>query len=282
MSTISSPSPPSESRLPAMHVPIGEAIRRYAVAALLPVVLLAGLGVAYGLRRAPVYTATAENVVRALSPSVGQLPGAIQAARELAASESRLIDSDGIAEPLARQLDTTTGYVVGNISATPVPDSTVIRIEAEGPSADDAITLANAAARRFAGYVNAQTARDEEGDTILADYRAASAAYQRELAAKQGIDRAGSAASPTERLQAIAALETARLRREALSAQYQTVIQSEGTAPVVKTFVVARTASSDRIPTAQLYGLAGAVAGLVVGAALASLLANRRTRRRAR
>lgn len=277
-----SSSPTSESRFLAVHVPIAEAMRRHAIVALLPVVLLAGLGVAYGLQRSPTYTATAENVVRALSPSAGQLPGAIQAAQELAASESRLIDSDGIAAPLARRLDTTTDYVVGHVSATPVPSSTVIRIEAEGPTADDAITLANEAARLFADYVNEQTERGAEGDTILADYRAASAAYQRELAVKQGIDRAGSAASPNERLRAIAALEAAKLRRDALSSQYQTVIQSEGSAPTVKTFVVARDAASDRLPTAQLYGLAGAVVGLVVGAALATLLANRRARTLAR
>ena len=278
MSTISSPSSPSESHLLSVHVPIGEAMRRYLLVVVLPMVLLAGLGTAYGLHRTPTYTATAENVVQALSPSVAQLPGAIQAAQDLASNQSRLIDSDGIAEPLARRLETTSSYVADNVSATPVPNSTVIRVEADGPSADDAIALANGAARAFADYVNEQTATQAEGDAILASYRAASAAYQRELAAKQGIDRAGAAASPTERLRSAAALDAAQLRRQALSAQYQTVIQSQGTAPTVKPFVIAHSASSDRVSTAEIYAVAGAVVGLLIGAALATLLANRRSR----
>jgi hypothetical protein len=262
-----------------VHVPVSEAMRRYALVVVLPALLLAGLGVAYGLHRSPTYSASAENVVQALSPSVAQLPGAIQAAQDLASNQSRLIDSDGIAGPLAQRLGTTSDYVAGHVSATPVPNSTVIRIDADGPSADDAIALANGAARAFAAYVNRQTTTDAEGDAILDGYREASAAYRRELVAKQGIDRAGAAASPTERLRAASALDAAQLRRQALSAQYQTVIQSQGTAPSVKPFVVAHTATSDRIPTAELYGFAGAIVGFVIGAALATLLANRRSRR---
>jgi hypothetical protein len=248
---------------------------------MLPVLVLAGLGVAAGLRRSPTYTATAENVVEALSPSVAQLPGAIQAAQDLASNQSRLIDSDAIAGPLARRFDTTSGYIESSVSATPVPDSTVIRIQADGPEASDAVRLANAAARTFADYVNEQTRTDEEGDEVLEQYREASAAYQRELAAKQGVDRAGDAASPTERLRAASALDAAQLRREALSAQYQTVVQSHGSAPTVKTFVVARDASSDRWTTLEIYVVLGVVVGFVIGAAFATLLANRRPRRTA-
>ncbi|HMJ01563.1 MAG TPA: hypothetical protein VK506_01405 [Conexibacter sp.] len=256
-------------------------MRRYWYLVALCVLLLAGLGIAYGLHRAPTYTATAENVVQVLTPSAAQLPGAVSAAQDLASSQARLIDSDGIAGPLARRLDTTIEYVTDNVSATPVPSSTVIRIEADGASEDDAVLLANAAARAFATYVNAQTRTDGEGDEVLAQYRAATNAYQRELAAQQGIERAGDAASPTERMRADAAVDAAQLRRQALSGQYQTVVQSRGTAPRVKTFVVARDASSDRVPTLQIAVFGGAVAGLLIGGGLATLLANRRSRRSA-
>ena len=97
MSTISPA--PNEPRLRGTHVPISEALRRYAPVVAVATLLLAGLGVAWGLYRTPVYTATSENVVRALSPSVAQLPGAIQAAQDLASNQSRLIDSDGITTP---------------------------------------------------------------------------------------------------------------------------------------------------------------------------------------
>jgi len=285
VSTISSPSaapsePPSLLQAPR-HVGIAEAMRRYWYVVALCVLLLAGLGVAWGLYRAPTYTATAENVVQVLTPSAAQLPGAVSAAQDLASSQARLIDSDGVAEPLARRLDTTIGYVTDNVTATPVPSSTVIRIEADGTSEADAVRLANAAAREFAVYVNEQTRSDAEGDDVLAQYRAATNAYQRERAALQGIERAGDAASPTERLRADAAVDAAQLRRQALSAQYQTVVQSRGTAPTVKTFVVARDAASDRMPTLQIAVLGGAVAGLLIGGALATLLANRRARRHA-
>lgn len=282
MSTISSPSTaPGEPHLLSSRVPIGDAMRRYALVVALPAVVLVGLGIAYGVQRSPTYTATAENVVQVLSPSVAQLPGAIQAAQDVASNQSRLIDSDGVAGPLAQRLETTSDYVTSHVSATPVPNSTVIRIAADATSADDAIELANAAARGFATYVNSQTKTDEEGEEVLTRYREASAAYQRELAAKQGVDRAGEAASPTARLRAASAVDAAQLRRQALSAQYQNVVQSHGSAPTVKTFVVARDASSDRVAKLQIYVFAGLIGGLLIGAALATLLANRRSRRTA-
>lgn len=282
MSTISSPpAAPSEPRLLAAppHVGIAEAMRRYWLVVALCVLLLAGLGVAYGLHRAPTYTATAENVVQVLTPSAAQLPGAVSAAQDLASSQARLIDSDGVAGPLARRLDTTVDYVTEHVSATPVPSSTVIRIEADGASEADAVLLANAAARGFASYVNEQTRTDAEGEDVLARYRAATNAYQRELAAQQGIERAGDAASPTDRLRVDTAVDAAQLRRQALSGQYLTVVQSRGTAPTIKTFVVARDAASDRVPTLEIAAFGGAVAGLLIGGALATLLANRRSRR---
>ena len=282
MSTINSPSTaPRDSRPVAARVPIGAAMRRYPLVVVLPMLLLAGLGVAAGLHRSPTYTATAENVVQAFSPSVAQLPGAIQAAQDLASNQSRLIDSDGVVGPLARRFDTTSGYVSAHVSATPIPESTVIRIEADALSQADAIALANAAARSFATYVNQQTRTGADGDDILEQYRAASAAYQREFAAKQGVDRAGEAASPAARLRVASGVDAALLRREALSAQYQAVISSQASAPTVKTFVAARSATSDRWRMLEIYVFAGAIAGLLIGAALATLLANRRSRRTA-
>jgi capsular polysaccharide biosynthesis protein len=255
------------------------AMRRHPLVVLLPVLLLAGLGVALGLQRQPTYTATAEDVVQALSPSVAQLPGAIQAAQDLASNQSRLIDSEGIAGPLARQLGTSAGVIENDLSATPVPNSTVIKIEAQSSRAGAAVALANAAAAQFARYVNAQVQDDATAGTVLKQYQAASAAYVRAVAAKQGVGRAGAPSSQTAVVQTTAAVDAAQVRKQALSAQYQSLVQSQATAPKVVPFVTARDVSSDRRSRLEIYVFAGVVGGLLIGAALAMLIANRRAGR---
>jgi hypothetical protein len=254
-------------------------MRRYPFVVLLPVLLLGGLGVAFGLHREPTYTATAQDVVQAFAPTISQLPGAIQAAQDLATNQSRLIDSADVIGPLARTMGSTPGSIERRLSATPVPNSTVIRIDAQSSSATGSVALANAAAKTFARYANAATQSDTQAEQVLKQFQLASAAYTRALLAKQSVQAADKTAASTALVDSTAAVDAAQLRRQALSAQYQSLVQSHGTAPKIETFVVARNATSDRSSGLQVYVFAGAVAGLLIGAAFATLLANRRSRR---
>ncbi len=255
-------------------------MRRHPLLVLLPVVLLAAAGIAVGLRTNPTYTATAQDVVQPLAPTVAQLPGAIQAAQDLASNESRLIDAAGVTGPLARQLGSSVGSIERRVSATPVPNSTVVKIDGESSTAQGAVSLTNAAARAFARYVNASSSQSEaEAETLLRQFRAASAEYVRTLSTKQRVLAAGKAAPAGAVIATTSAANAAQLRQQALSAQYQSLVQSQASAPRVTTFVVARTARSSRQAALQISGFGGGLAGLVIGAAFALLLANRRSRR---
>lgn len=268
---------PQDGHLSARpRVGAAEALRRYPLVVLIPVLLLAAAGVALALHRSQSYTATAQDVVQSLSPSVAQLPGALQAAQDLASNQSRLIGSAGITEPVARQLDTTPADVEDRLTATPVPDSTIVKIEAEGTSAGDAVALANAGAEAFADYVNGLLETDAGADAVLEDYKAASAAYQRAITAKHNIEDTDVPTSSVEYVRAVAAVDAARLRRDALSTQYQALVQSHASSPTVQQFALARGADSDRNSRLQIFVFAGIVGGLLIGIALATLLANRR------
>jgi hypothetical protein len=241
------------------------------------VLILPGVGVGLGLHRHATYTATAQVVVEPLAPSVVQLSGAVQAAEDLATNESRLIDSDGITAPLAQQFHTTGLHIANHLSATPVPNSTVIKITAESESSAGAITLANAAAERFSAYVSATLQNNTIANRLLKAYTAAALAYRRASDTQQRAHGKGS--SKQAALETGAAVDAAQIREQALSHQYEVLVQSHSTAPTVAPFVLASIATSDRSSKLQTYGFAGVLVGLLIGCALVTLLANRRLRR---
>ena len=279
MSTIETPpaAPPDSRPATTRRVTTGEALRRYPLVALLCVLILAGIGVGLGLHRHATYTATSQVVVEPLAPTVVQLSGAVQAAEDLATNESRLIDSDGITAPLAQQFNSTALHIANHLSATPVPNSTVIKIRAESESAAGAIALANAAAARFSAYVSAALQNSTIPNRVLKAYTAAALAYRRALDAQQRA--AGKRSSKSAQLQAGAVVDAAQIRQQALSQQYENLVQSHSTAPTVAPFVLTSTATSDRTSKLQTYVFAGVLAGLLIGCALVTFLANRRSRR---
>jgi hypothetical protein len=262
---------------PHARIGVGSAIRRYPLVILIPVVLLVGLGVAAGLRRGVTYSASAEIVVQPLAPNVTQLPGAIQSAEDLATNQSRLIGSDGITTPLAQQFKTTGEDIAARVSATPVPSSTIIKIEAEGDSPTAAVRLANAAAARFSKYANGQVQSSTDTHGTLQEYEDAATEFARAQATKERIDRATPTPPETTRARVSAAAATAQLQQNALAQQYESFVQGRGTAPSVHPFVTATSASSNRLSNLEIFVFAGLVGGLAIGAALVVLLANRRS-----
>lgn len=281
MSTTTDPAtaslPSANSARSHEQVGIGQAVRRHPFAILLPVVLLVALGAAAGLRRNVTYNATAEIVVQPLAPNVSQLPGAIQSAEDLATNQSRLIGSDGITGPLARRFRTTSEDIAARVAATPVPSSTIIKIEAEGDSAAAAVALANAAADQFSKYANEQVQSNTNTRGTLHEYEDAAAEFARTQATKEHIDRTVPTPSETIRARASASAATAEIQRNALAQQYESLIQGRGTAPSVHPFVSATSAIGSRLSNLEIYLFAALVGGLAIGAALAVLLANRRT-----
>jgi capsular polysaccharide biosynthesis protein len=262
---------------PVERVGLGEAIRRYPLALIVPVLVLMALGGLAALRKTPTYTATSQVVINEpLSPNAAAaLPGEIEAAQALAANDSRLIGANAITTPLAARFRTTSADIAQSLSATPIPMSSLIEITARRADADSAVGLANAAANRFSSYVTAQLQTDRQASDVLARYRAAALSYNSAVSALQQLKMRGSVPAGTLE-QASAVVAAAQLREQALSAQYESLVQAHSDAPTISTFLLADGASSNRATQLEIYVFAGAVAGLIVGAALAAALANRR------
>lgn len=254
-----------------------EAGLRHPGLVLLPLVLLVIAAVAFGLLRSPVYSSEARiNVGDADVPAFA-LQGVVIGNQTLAAGYARTI----VAEPVVRQAAQTSGLdpadVRSRLSASPIPGSTLIRVESEGTSEQEAVGLANDGAGALIGYV--RRLNRESGDSdVLARFRVAETAVQAALSEVQAQERRGR--PPTTLPQARLELKLARLEAQRLSNRYQSVGGDQDLRNLLQLVAPAARADSDFGSTLQRLLLVAVAAGLALGLSLALLKANRRLLRR--
>jgi uncharacterized protein involved in exopolysaccharide biosynthesis len=264
------------------------ALRRHWFLALLPVVLFVAGAVVLGVKRPPRFTTTANlSVGHIYVNNPAGIPSIVDATQSLAAVYSRAIHSD----PVIRQtrsilLKGHSGPVSGSLSATPLPDSPLIKVSAESPSQRQAVALANAGATALATYVNGQVRDNSASADLSKRYRAAALRYRQSVDTRNRLNRRY-ARDPTRntkaaRDRAAAAADTALLQREALQASYETAVQGGSSSAVVEVFSYAAAATNDRATKMQLFIFVGLLGGLATGTALALLRASRESRRRQR
>jgi hypothetical protein len=218
------------------------------------------------LTRQPVYGAESRLIVGDL----GAGSQAIQSAQALAETYSRVVDSDVIVTRVAEELDLAPAAVQGHISASAIPESALIRIEADAANAADAILLADAAAVALQEYA----AGGEGGDT-LDQYEQA---VREQRAAELEEARLNATPGPeAARLvgDAQAAAARARLRVQGLAARYA----DAGGANAMRIIGDAVGTGSNRRSQLQLSAAGSLVLGLMLGAALATFVVNRQTAR---
>jgi capsular polysaccharide biosynthesis protein len=261
------------------------AVRRHWFVAIVPVVVLVAAAVAIGSKRPVKYTTTANLSIGHVyvSNPVG-IPTIIEATQALAAVYSRAINSGAVVQDTRRRLRRVHVLpVAGSLSATPIPQSPLIKVSAQSESQPGAIALANAGAAALAAYVNRQVRDNSASATIAARYLQASLAYRQSLATSKRLARRytkdPNAASKAARDRAAAATDTAQLRRDALSASYQAAVQGGASSVGVDVFSQASGTTSDRSQMMQILVFVGLVGGLAAGAALALLRASRDLRR---
>jgi uncharacterized protein involved in exopolysaccharide biosynthesis len=262
------------------------AVRRHWVVAVIPIVLFIAAAAMLGARRPVRYTTTANLSVGHVyvSNPVG-IPTIIEATQSLAAVYSRAISASEVTRDARLRLEREHALpITGGLSATPIPQSPLIKVSAQASTSRGAVALANAGAAALATYINRQVRDNSATATISARYLNASLAYRRSLEASRRLTRRygkdPTAANKTARDRALAATDTAKLRRDALSASYQSVVQGGTSSVGVDVFSPAAAATSDRSRTLQLLVFVGLLGGLAAGVALALLLAARDTRGR--
>jgi capsular polysaccharide biosynthesis protein len=260
------------------QVGVLEAMRWHWPLVLIPVVLLVGIGLGLGLLRAPVYTATANLSVDFGAQNPSSLSGSVTAAQALSDSYARAVDATPVVLEVARKTGTPRGEVADHISASPIPDSTVIKVSGTAGSAQAATDFSNVSATALTRYVATLNGTRKGSVPVLAQFRQAESIYQDrlnhqlELARQVEADPSDEVAGQ-ELQKARVKTQVALLKKNSVGELYG-ASQQAYVAPL-RFLSEASSASSDRLSRLQLLGFIGLVAGLAIGAALATVKANR-------
>lgn len=261
-----------------------EAVRRHPFLAVLPLVLLLGAAVAYGLLRSPVYTAESRQAVGRIDTNQpGALAGFASATEALASNYSRAIEASPVVRRAARGSGFGVREVRRRISATPIPESPVFRVIAIGEDERQAVGLANAAASGLRDYITNLNSENPNADRQLKAFEAASLdAARRQSELDDLRDRGGPNPSDADRraiAEAKSGVDTARLGADVARLNYTSSKQSQGNAELIQTITRARVATNDRFARLQIALFIAVALGVLLGLAAAIARSNRDVRR---
>jgi capsular polysaccharide biosynthesis protein len=267
----------------APRLSVSQAVGRYWYLVLLfPALLLAG-AIAYGTSRKPVYRAETRMSVGRIDVVAQATPGYVQATQSLASAYSRAATGEFIVRPAAKRLGMKPNDLAARLSATPIPDSSVVSLKADAPSAARAQAEANATAAVLMDYVSKLNSSEPDTVRLLARFRhsalVAGQADARRQQAASAYSRSDTAHNRLVLSQANALAATAELRRDTLSGLYQQSQQGGSSSAALAVLTSATGASSDRGSVLQKLAFIALIGGLTLGVGAAVLLANRVTRR---
>jgi hypothetical protein len=267
------------------RVEVLQAMARHPFLVLVTTLLFMAVGVGFGLGRTPNYTSRAIVAVGPITvKDPAAVPGIVTATQTLAEVYARTASATDVRNRALRALR-RSGETLRGVRSSQIPDSPLIKIEADGRSSRGAVDAANAVSQALVAHVQAENSATDLG-RIYARFRGAALAYVRQLDVVRRLTRAygrqRSSAARRRRDDAQADLQADLLRRESLRTTYRDALSSSVATPGVRTFLRARTSRSDRNSLTQILGLIGLAAGLAVGAALATAQSNRRVSRLAR
>ncbi len=261
-------------------------------------------GAALGVLRPPQYTAEARLLVGKTESltNLAAVAGLAPAADQIASDYSRLVTTNVVVKDASRRIG-RRGSLGGSLSASPIINSPIIRVDATASSAGKALALANAGSAALIDAVN--QVNTESNSTIaqvvngyratdvqLSQAKAALTAAQNQLAGLQGAIKAGTG-TPTAAEQAQltslqsqvsadqSSVDTLTLQSNALAQQYQSSVSPvQAETEVIESVGPAASHGSDRLSFLEISLLAGLIGGLIVGVAVASYVDIRALRRR--
>jgi uncharacterized protein involved in exopolysaccharide biosynthesis len=261
------------------------AARRHWFLVVVITALFTAAGIAVAVARQPTYTAQTRLVVGRIDVSA---PGALatfsDATQAIASQYSRSVDAEGITRRVAPRVGLSPRQVAARVSATPIPESPVIRLSAVGTNAGEAIRLANLASSALVTFTTQLNRSNPDTARLLGRFTDASRDVVKQRAELSRLRRRYDADPTDEKRAEMQATEVklrvAQLQQDTLREAYDASTQSQAATSLVQVIERASTASNDRFKYLQFLGFVGFVAGLAVGLALATLRANRLLRRR--
>lgn len=274
---------PTEPTAGSSRPTAGEAVRMRWWLILLLALLLAGAGIALGLTRSPAYGAESRLSVGSFDAATQSVPGYVEASEDLASAYSRIAESDVVLGRVARESGMSLIEIRDRVTAAPIPESPVLRIDATGSSAESATGLAAAATETLRSYINESQDPDARSNELLGEFRkwsrVAVTLEARLERRRQAREQDSGAVSADLVQQTEAAAEVARLRADGAATAYQSARERDRAEAADLTVIESpQAADSDRLAVVQQLGFVGLVGGGIVGAALAILLPFRRSR----
>jgi uncharacterized protein involved in exopolysaccharide biosynthesis len=261
---------PSSAPRPAARMGVLQAIRRSIALVLLPVILLVGGAVAYGLLRSPTYTSEARLSVGGLNLTTQTLPGYTTAVQQLAVAYSRAIDATNVIAPVAARFNLSQVEVARRVSAAPIEGSPVIRVRATSGDPGEAVQIADATARSLVNYAIDLNSGSDASARLLRKFVAASRDLQNATAASRRLklgDPRRKAAKTRE--------DIAQLQLQTASSLYQQSQVGRANLNLVQRLAPAAPATSDRDEKLQQLIAGALIGGLLIGVGLAVWRGNR-------
>jgi len=267
------------------------ALGRYKWLVLGLTVLFTIVGLALGVKRKPVYSATSSVQVGQVNPNSPGFYGFVQSATDLATTFSRAITANGVLSIIHQKTGLTPQAAASRLAATPIPDGAAFSVIATGSSSQSAVNLSNTAAAAMISYeATNQSTGNPTGTNAAALYRAYKAETQTLAHYKAVVQKiedqtnhnSTGTANPSNPalIKAQANADLAQGHANALAAAYTQALENQQPAgTMLSPLASALTASSDRSHKLELYGFVGLAMGLLIGAASAVLLEQRRVRR---
>lgn len=249
-----------------------QAVRRYWVLALLPIIILVPILGFVASRTKPTYSAESRMIVGQLNISApGAIEGYAQAAQDLAATYPLVIDADSVVNPTAAAAHVTPAYVRAHLSATQVPASSIVRIDGTGSSAAQAIAITNTASKALVTYLAKVNSNPNGLKVLLTQLRRAELSYHAAKAKEPTQLKAR--VSPQGQRQ-IAEADTAQVRLNAAVQSYQQNVEQQSLTALLQPISYAAGATNNRRSTLEIALLGALLVGAILGIGLATLRAN--------
>ena len=266
------------------------AVRRHWLLSAVLVVACTAAAVGFAFSRPTSYSAESRLAVDGSSLSAQAVAGFALASQELAANYARYVNNSSDQQALAAEIGADADSVE-SVSASPVPESNVVRVEVAASSPQIAVRATEAISDALLRQVNDSTVSAEATAAALTEYTNISnqvaGAEQAAAAAQSAVDAVveDQAVGDLAALRATAATTAAQLailqiQQEALGERYRNLVaENSGTASRLSIVQAAVPTGDDQVPRVQRLGLAGFAVGALLACAVAVLLERRRARR---
>ena len=142
-----------------------------------------------------------------------------------------MIYADPIIRSIAHQLHMSEAAVRSNLSASPVPSSSIIRVDGTGTSAKEAIDVANAASGALVSHLSSLNRHDPDAARLKRALAAANLSFQQAFAQVPSASK-GPLNSAGQKLKATADTDQAQV--SGIDQAYQTALVNQSVSSLLQ------------------------------------------------